>query len=265
MLQVVEAFRRMLFSNHKYIDRPRGGSRVCMECGLLWSTNHKQWLILTIAQFSLSFVVIIFMFCDLGSRVLLFLQTLRNPQYWKNHAQGQGTHQLGHAYLILGWDCEWWLLVAELLALFVWTMWRSLTGDESCMARLVLVCLCSWNTWLSVVVRCELASFPGPRTRLDVSGSNSIMPPESAGQSFLCLKYFSLLQRTTKMKKDLAKLEDELETNLRKTAVTLGLQAATSTTVSDSGETMTASYICEWSKHWALWSGHEQAACMLPS
>jgi len=35
------------------------------------------------------------------------------------------------------------------------------------------------------------------------------------------------------MKKDLAKLEDELETNLRKTAVSLGLQAVTST-VSDS-------------------------------
>lgn len=99
-----------------------------------------------------------------------------------------------------------------------------------------------------------------------MSGSNSIMPSESAGQSFLCLKCFSLLQRTAKMKKDLAKLEDELETNLRKTAVTLGLQAATSTTVSDSGETMTASYICERSKHsGALWSGHEQAACMLPS
>jgi len=35
-----------------------------------------------IAQFSLSdFVLIIFMFCGLGSRVLLFLQTQRNPQY----------------------------------------------------------------------------------------------------------------------------------------------------------------------------------------
>ena len=46
------------------------------------STNHKQWIILTIAQFSLSvFVVIIFMFCGLGSCVLLFLQTQRNPQY----------------------------------------------------------------------------------------------------------------------------------------------------------------------------------------
>ena len=70
-----------------------------------------------------------------------------------------------------------------------------------------------------------------------VSGSNSILPAESDPEkSFLCLKCFNLLQRIAKMRKDLAKLEGELEANMIKTAASLGVQAASVRTVTGSGK-----------------------------
>ena len=59
------------------------------------STNHKQWIILTIAQFSLSvFIVIIFMFCGLGSSVLLFLQTQQSTvSKWHLQLEQQNTKE----------------------------------------------------------------------------------------------------------------------------------------------------------------------------
>lgn len=69
-----------------------------------------------------------------------------------------------------------------------------------------------------------------------VSGSNSILPAESTGKGFICVKCFSLLQRIAKMREDLAKLEGELENRLSKTAVSLGVQAASSRSVGGSGE-----------------------------
>ena len=70
-----------------------------------------------------------------------------------------------------------------------------------------------------------------------MSGSNSILPAESDPErSFLCLKCFNLLQRIAKMRKDLAKLEGELEANMIKTAASLGVQAASVRTVTGSGK-----------------------------
>lgn len=74
----------------------------------------------------------------------------------------------------------------------------------------------------------------------DVNGTNSILPPESAGSSFLCLKCFNVLQRIAKMRDDLSKLEGELETNLSRSAAFLGLQHDRPTTVAVSGETTSA-------------------------
>ena len=62
------------------------------------------------------------------------------------------------------------------------------------------------------------------RSGYSVSGSNSILPAESDQQSFLCLKCFNLLQKNAKMRKDLAKLEGELESSLSQTAASLGVQ-----------------------------------------
>ena len=63
-----------------------------------------------------------------------------------------------------------------------------------------------------------------------VRGNKSLLPTDRE-KSFLCLKCFSLLRRKSRMREELTKLEGELEANMNKVAVSLGIQATSSETV----------------------------------